>query len=115
MYVHRQQANRKSTWLAAVSPADEYGIFFAADSAEWKDSGHYWGIRDNYGSPLGSGGERLAKFPRNRVATAPWHGYPVSTSSSRGARCPSDRLIERWIEEGTVTRTFGRKIQRRRV
>lgn len=115
MYAHRQPGNRKSTWSGSVPPVDEYGIFAAADAGGWKADGHYWGVRDESGSALGMGGERLAKFPRNRVPIAPWHGYPVSASTSRGASFPSDRLVERWIEQGTVTRSFGRKIQRRRV
>jgi hypothetical protein len=115
MYAHRQERRRKSTWSDLVPPADEYGIFVAADSGNWKDGGHYWGIRDASGSVLGTGGERLSKFPRNQVRTAPWHGYPVSASAARGAGLPSDRLVKRWIEDGTVTRTVGRKIQRRRI
>lgn len=59
--------------------------------------------------------ERLAKFPLNEVETSPWHGFPVSPMGGRASECPEDELIDELIERGAITRTFGRKIQRRRA
>lgn len=114
-YEHRGRNVRKSQWAADVIPPEEYEIFEHADVNDHADSdGHYWGVRNPCGAVLGSRGERLAKFPHNGTETAPWHGYPVSPASGRSSEIPPDGLIEALVEAGSLSRTFGRKIQRRR-
>src|SRR5947209_5127455 len=79
MFAHRGGNPRKSKWLDSVAPPTEYDVFCRADEDDRCDSaGNYWGMLDVEASPLGTRGERLAKFPRNKVPAAPWHGYPVS-------------------------------------
>jgi hypothetical protein len=114
VYAHRGANPRKSCW--EVSPEDEYGIFETADDKNRSDAdGDYWGTRDADGTALGTRGERLAKFPHNGVPAVPWHGYPVSPASGRGSESPPDEFIDALIEEGAMSRTFGRKLQRRRA
>src|SRR5262245_27703375 len=116
MFAHRGAIPRKSQWLPSVSPPDEYGVFCTADEHDWCDEArNYWGLLDDQATPLGTRGERLAKFPTNAVRTAPWHGYPVSPGSGRQGDAPTDALVDVWIDAGSVTKTIGRKIQRRRI
>jgi hypothetical protein len=99
-----------------VPPDDEYRIFSESDRANLHDaSGHYWGIRDASGKALGTCGERLAKFPVNQVPAVPWHGYPVSPASGRPSEIPPDDFVEGLVETGVITRTLGRKIQKRKA
>jgi hypothetical protein len=114
MYSHRGGNPTKSCW--AVPPDDEYGIFETSDDNDRADGhGNYWGALDAEGTALGTKGERLAKFPFNAVLTVPWHGYPVSPASGRASEMPPDDFINDLIEDGVLSRTFGRKLQRRRA
>ena len=116
IYEHRGRNRLKSCWADDLHPPEEYLIFEQADDNEHSDGdGHFWGIRGAAGAVLGTRGERLAKFPFNAVAAVPWHGFPVSPGSGRASEVPSDDLVERLIEAGALSRTFGRKIQRRRA
>ncbi|MEA2276412.1 MAG: hypothetical protein QOC78_1372 [Solirubrobacteraceae bacterium] len=116
IYEHRGQNRVKSCWAADLKPPEEYSIFDRADGRGDSDhAGHYWGIRNADGAVLGTRGERLAKFPFNGVPAVPWHGYPVSPLSGRRSEIPPDELVDNLIEAGTVSRTFGRKIQRRKA
>ena len=113
---HRGQNPKKSQWALDLRRAAEFGIFEAADAADHRDAnGHFWGVRDSDGSPLGTHGERLAKFPRTQNEFDPWHGYPVTPMSGRDSELPTDTIIEQMIDQGFVSRTYGRKIQRRRA
>lgn len=115
-FEHRGGDRRKSQWATDVAPVEEYRIFCAADDGDWVDaSGSYWGVRDAAGRSLGTRGERVSKFPRNDTSPVPWHGYPVAPSSGRPYSSPPDDLVHLWIGLGVVTRTFGRKIQRRKA
>ena len=115
LYAHRGGNPRKSCWADATPPPAEYGIFVRADEEGWKDgSGHYWGVRDD-GLPLGRDGERLSKFPRNNLPQVPWHGFPITPLSGEKGHAPPDAFVEGWIAAGVVSRTLGRKIQRRKV
>ncbi|HTA34378.1 MAG TPA: hypothetical protein VK721_13235 [Solirubrobacteraceae bacterium] len=116
MYQHRGHDPSKSCWSPDVPPPMEYSIFERADDEQHSDpDGHYWGVRDAAGAALGTAGERLAKFPFNALETVPWHGYPVSPASGRPSETPPDSLIEGFIDAGVVSRTFGRKLQRRKA
>lgn len=91
MYAHRGNNPRKSSW--AIDPPTEFEVFAASDTGNWGDAdGHYWGLRDEAGTALGSKGERLAKFPFTAALTTPWHGYPVSPASGRESEQPPDSL-----------------------
>ncbi len=115
-YMHRGANPAKSRWLDDLPPLEEYSIFEGAEDQGQSDSdGNYWGVRDHQGSALGTRGQRIAKFPFNAVAAVPWHGYPVSPASGRASEVPGDGVIEEMIETGAVSRTFGRKIQKRRA
>jgi hypothetical protein len=114
-YAHRGADRGKSRWLDDLPPAEEYTIFCHSDEHNWSDpGGNYWGIRGADGRPLGTRGERIAKFPNNSAPATPWHGYPT-LSSGRGGGAPPDSLVTQWIGDRQVTRTFGLKIQRRKV
>lgn len=116
MFDHRGRNRAKSWWADDVSPPDEYAIFEQADTLDRCDtSGHYWGVRDASGTRLGTRGERLAKFPHNAVAVVPWHGYPVSPGNGRASEIPPDEFVDALIDAGAVSRTFGRKLQRRKA
>jgi hypothetical protein len=113
MYAHRGANRRKSQW--DIPPESEYDIFSRSDDDDWLDGdGHLWGAIDATGSPLGTRGERLAKFPHTALRI-PWHGYPVSPASGRDSEMPPDELVERLRDDGRLTRTFARKLQTRRA
>jgi hypothetical protein len=108
----------KSKWHPDITPLTEYQIFCNADHGNWYCSqGHYWGVDiDNNNKPktLGCRREILCKFPHNANPSIPWHGFPVSPENGDNDTPPSD-FIENWINNGVVSRTLGRKIQRRKV
>jgi hypothetical protein len=112
VYAHRGNRPQKSKWV--VAPQQEYGLFCAADDGNWSDdNGNYWSLHDNGQAVLGMMGERLAKFPFT-AADEPWHGYPVSTREG-DENSPPDFLVERWIASAVVSKTFGRRIERRKI
>lgn len=113
---HRGSRPDKSRWLPLIRPVQEYKIFCIADSNDWRCSrGHYWGIASGGSTVLGFHGERLSKFPRNTNTASPWHGYPVSPRVGGDRDSPEDILVEKWIEDGTVAKSFGRRVQRRKI
>jgi hypothetical protein len=115
-YDHRGRNYSKSCWADDLDPPEEYSIFYGADAAGHSDvAGHFWGVRNAEGAKLGTRGERLAKFPFNAVPVVPWHGYPVSPANGRASEIPPDDLVATLIRAGAVTRTLGRKIQRRKA
>lgn len=118
VFYHRMTGKRyrKNTWCATVSPSMEYDIFCTADDGSWQDShGHYWGLRAGGATQLGSRGERLCKFPCTSNVSDPWHGFPVSPMYEGDKDAPSDDFVERWIDMGIVSKTIGRRIQRRKI
>jgi hypothetical protein len=117
VYYHRGSgSSHKGCWSDDVPPPLEYEIFCKSDLGKWFDSdGHYWGVHQSGDTVLGTRGERLSKFPANRNAANPWHGYPVSPLIRGDVDAPPDEVVETWIQDGVVNRTFGRKIQRRKV
>jgi hypothetical protein len=120
LFIHRQTFATldKSMWHNSVSPQDEYGIFCTADAHNWHDAqGDFWGLLQERGSiiVIGVAGERICKFPLNANERDPWHGYPVSPKLRGDDDSPPDAVVERWIDSGVVTRTFGRRVQRRKV
>jgi hypothetical protein len=115
-YEHRGRNRVKSRWADDLDPPEEYSIFDRADASDHSDSnGHFWGIRDPPGAVLGTRGERLAKFPFNAVPAVPWHGFPVSPASGRASEIPPDELVDFMIGAGAISRTLGRKLQRRKA
>jgi hypothetical protein len=116
LYDHRGANWRKSQWASYVAPTDEFQIFSNADGGNWRDNaGHYWGVLTAEAPPLGTRGEGLAKFPANSVASAPWHGFPVSPRLRGEVDAPPYAFVDDWWRQGVVTRTVARRIQRRKV
>ena len=106
----------KSKWHPSTPPPMEYDIFCSADYGNWRDlHGHYWGVHSGGATVLGCLGERLCRFPRTSNAGDPWHGYPVSPLENGDDDAPSDDFVENWIRTGVVSKTFGRRVQRRKV
>jgi hypothetical protein len=115
LYNHRQANRGKSVWLKSVRPADEYQMFSDADNYDWYDTrGNYWSLRDG-GAEVGTRGERVAKHPVTTNPTDPWHGYPASPNQKGAGDAPPDPLVEGWLADGLVTRTFARRLQRWRL
>lgn len=110
---HRPSAV-KSRW--SIPPEEEYGLFKEADLNDWQCSkGHYWNRGDIEGRrSLGTRGEKLAKFPETRDGQ-PWHGYPASPRFHGPRGRPDDSLLERWVDEEEITRTFARRLQAARI
>ncbi len=117
LFIHRGNKRRdKSKWSPAIAALVEYSIFCSADEGNWRDSlGHYWGVRDNGRTVLGCSGELLSKFPRTQNDHDPWHGYPVSPMEGGDKDAPPDEFVERWIGLGVISKTLGRRIERRKV
>lgn len=107
-------SSKKSRW--SVTPEEEYELFEEADVNDWRCSkGNFWNRGDVEGRrSLGTRGEKLAKFPKAR-AGEPWHGYPVSPRFDGPRGRPDDSLIERWVEDKQITRTFARRLQAARI
>jgi hypothetical protein len=114
LYIHRGSWIGRSQWI--VEPQTEFNIFGAADNANWRGpNGHYWGVHVPDAGVLGARGERLAKFPQTSNAVDPWHGYPVSPLEDGDRSAPPDDLVELWRQNNVVSKTFARRIQRRKV
>ncbi len=104
----------KSRW--SVDPSAEFALFDEADINDWRCSkGHYWNRGDDEGrTSLGTRGEKLAKFPKARAGD-PWHGYPASPRFHGPRGRPEDDLLDLWVEEKVITRTFARRLQAARI
>lgn len=114
LYAHRGANPVKSAW--AIPPEDEFAMFSAADAGDWFDAdGHYWSLQNRGTSVVGAKGEHLARHPRTQNPSDPWHGYPVSPRRNGAVDAPPDALVERWLVEDVVDRTFARRVQRRRL
>ena len=106
----------KNKWSLSVPPPMEYAIFCSADDGDWRDvQGHYWGVHNQGSTILGCRGEKLAKFPCTSNVSDPWHGYPVSPLERGDNDAPPDDFVENWISTGVISKTFGRRIQRRKI
>ncbi len=109
LYYHRQTNRMQDKCIWGISSAEEYEIFDEADGKNWQDiRGHYWGVRNQGDTPLGTQDERICKFPRTSNSHDAWHGYPVGHAKDT----PSDDFIEDWIKNGIISRKNGRDIQR---
>ena len=116
LYAHRRVGVlMKSMWHPSVAPQTEYSIFCSSDAGNWRSpDGNYWGIGQGGNLELGTQGQRLCKFPKTSNQVDPWHGYPVSPSESEYDTPPFE-FVEAWISESVVSKTFGRRIQRRKL
>lgn len=118
VFIHRgnNRSNYKNKWEPSITPPIEYAIFCAADYENWRDhKGRYWAVHQGGIIILGCQGERMCKFPRTSNPGDPWHGYPVSPLLNGEDDAPPDDLVENWIEAHVVSKTFGRRVQRRKV
>jgi len=116
VYAHRGHRPLKNKWSDNITPVREYSIFCTSDDFEWNDpNGHYWGLHNEGTTILGCFGEPLCKFPATTNEADPWHGYPVSPMKDGDNNSPSDRLVELWLQDAHISRTFARRIQRRKI
>jgi hypothetical protein len=116
VFYHRCTARTifKRCWASSVAPVAEFGIFSDADRSGWSgNGGHYWGIRPG-GDILGTEGERMAKFPRPSNGNDPWHGYPISAAENVDD-APPVKLVVRWIDDGVISETLGKRILRFKI
>ncbi len=114
VYEHRGMNPQKSVWV--VPPPVEFEMFAAADAHNWLDSrGHYWSVLNGGGTVVGSKGERIAKHPRVNNTGDPWHGYPVSPAIRGVDDAPEDDVVDLWLLDGAIDRTFARRVQRRKI
>lgn len=113
VYYHRaMRPTHKSTWSPSVSPTQEYHVFWCADCGDWLHvDGSLWGIADRGNAELGTRGQRLCFFPRPSNTTDVWHGYPLSPADD-GRDPPPDSLVDKWENDGTVTRTWASRLRR---
>jgi hypothetical protein len=116
-YRHRGNgdARYKSFWLATIPASTEFEIFCVSDTKNLLDEdGNLFGCLDDGETEIGTKGEVLCKFwnPHNQVN--PWHGHRVSPSlrSADEIKIPT---VQQWIDSQSITRTFGRSIQRGEV
>ncbi len=111
MYKHRATRNpHKSFWNTDFKPAEEYALFARCDQESWIDcTRNYWGLVNGGKQELGALGERLGYFPANGVATAPWHGYPVSTADADYV--VPESIIDAWIKNGEITGITAKRIR----
>lgn len=108
---HRSNTGRKgkSLWNSDIARKLEFEIFREADKENWRDGdGHYWGLRDQGLTELGTEEQRICKFPHTSNIQDPWHGYPVGRSKDT----PSDDFIEQWIKSGVINKTIGKNIEK---
>ena len=118
LYYHRgsNRSALKNKWHPEIKPPLEYQIFCNTDRENWYDStGHGWGMRSRGDVIIGVQDERLCKFPYTSNESDPWHGFPVSPMENGDSDAPSDEFIDNWILSGAISKTFGRRIQRRKV
>jgi len=94
---HRKTARRKkdkTRWC--INEGEEYSVFQPASDRYdlWfcKVNNCIFGLVDGGSVVLGENGERLAKFPNDRVKNEPWHGYPVFSEASQNR--PSSELLD---------------------
>ena len=94
---HRRTAKKKQTktrWT--IEEGQEYSVFLEANSPkkEWlcEENNCLFSLIDDCNTILGKNGERIAKFPNDKNAEEPWHGYPVLTEESQNR--PSSKLLD---------------------
>jgi hypothetical protein len=116
IFLHRGIRPNKNKWSSNITPPIEYSIFCPSDYANYNDnSGHYWGFLNRGDLRIGLRGERLCKFPLPSNIIDPWHGYPVSPMNDGDYNAPPDYLVQRWPQTGDISRTFARRIQKRKI
>lgn len=115
VYIHRGMRPERNQW--SIPPDGEYKIFVAADQGNWHaPPGHYWGVQSYHAPTLGTRGERICKFPMgSNSANVPWHGFPVSPIDDGAGSAPPDSLVETWIQNRVVSKTIGRRIEKRKI
>ncbi|PZV26206.1 MAG: hypothetical protein DCF12_11070 [Snowella sp.] len=119
LFYHRGDGSRmfKNRWC--VLPDIEYDIFsFSDENSLYDAKQNYWGVLEQGQTVIGEKGERLSKFPCTTNPQDAWHGYPVFCVDERKRNAlPSDfdKLVERWIIDGIITKEIGRKIQKEKI
>lgn len=120
VYKHRGSGcpKRKAKWHSSISPDVEYEIFETSDEGNWcdADSGHYYGVRNNGETILGSKEERVCKFPCPRNPWDPWHGYPFKKPNKESSESwiPTN-VLDNWLASGAIDLSFYRRIRKGKI
>lgn len=113
---HRRSASAKkgkTRW--DIEEGEEYSVFSESNEPYWycNENGCLFSLIDNCSEVLGENGERIAKFPDDRNAQEPWHGYPVCTEEKQNR--PSSELLDIIEGGGFVDRRVRIKIERGQI
>lgn len=118
-YHNKAAKGKQSKSKFVIKEGQQFSLFSMAvldlDSPQWtcEENSCLFAIVNNGSTILGDAQERLAKFPNPVNDTDPWHGYPVKTKYSQN--CPSDKLINLWIEHGVIDATTRRRIEKNKL
>ena len=116
VYKHRGSGcpARKTQWHSSISPDVEYEIFETSDEGNWCDgaSGHYYGVRNNAETILGSNGERVCKFPCPSNISDPWHGYPFRQNQK--SFIPTN-VLNNWLASKVIDISSYKRILKRTI
>lgn len=105
----------KSKW--SISENQELSVFEIAEKPIielfCKENNCYFSLVDNANMVIGTKGERLAKFPKTRNGSDPWHGYPVTSHENHNA--PSDALLDIMVDQEIITGSTRKRIERKKI
>jgi hypothetical protein len=100
----------KSIWN--LTRPDECHTFCQARLQGWKDArGNYWAVARDEDKDFGYRSERMAYFPVPANETDTWHGFPVGRKNGlQFRRQPPPDLVQRWRDEGRISRVTRARI-----
>lgn len=115
---HRRTAKKKEEkTLWRIKEGQEFSVFkISNEPKNWwfcEENNCLFSLIKNCSFILGSTGERIAKFPNDRNAKEPWHGYPVLTE--RNENRPSSELLDVIQNQGAITYSVRIKIERGQI
>ncbi len=109
VFYHNRTAStnaNKTTWV--LKRNEQYEVFRLADESKWNcnENSGLFGILKNGEVILGSGEERLSFFPNPANDNDAWHGFPVNSGEFE----PSDKILEKWLEDDIIDNRMHIKI-----
>lgn len=106
-----RQRSEKNRWC--LREGEQYEVFRIADDPWWECilNRCLFSIVNSGKTPVGMGGERLAKFPLPRNSSDPYHGFPILTDEDK----PGPALLDLWESTGIIPYHVRMKIEHGKI